>query len=108
MPPRILALVLLLAVLPTFELAEQIEHAILHVVDGDAPDHLAHHEEGAGDEHGCTGLVHLCACHHAPVVASHAIALRRSVFASHTTTIVPPGDLVDLNSLEPPNRPPIA
>lgn len=107
MPSRLLALVLLLAVLPTFELAEQIEHAVAHLVDGDAPDHLAHHDGEAGDEHGCTGLVHLCACHHAPVVAAHTAVIRSSVFASHTANTAPPGDLVDLISLEPPHRPPI-
>src|SRR5688500_12405426 len=58
---RWIALLLLLAVLPTAELAEQVVHVAAHALHLEAPDHSAHHGEHApDDEHGCTGLMHLC------------------------------------------------
>ena len=107
MPSRLLALLLLVAVLPSFELAEQIEHAIVHVVQGDPADHSAHHDEDVGDEHGCTGLVHLCACHHTQVTAATALQLSSSVETFRALQVYPPQSLVAQSMLEPPHRPPI-
>ena len=105
---RLLALIVLLAVLPTTELVEQVTHVVEHLLEAEAPDHSAHHGGDAGDEHGCTGLVHLCACHHAQVTE----ALRRVAIAStespESLIVRAPPPLIDLNSLEPPHRPPIA
>ena len=105
---RLVALLVLLAVLPTFELAEQIEHAVVHLLDGEAPDHDAHHDAEPGDEHGCTGLVHLCSCHQTQVTFGAALVVSRRVELAASISIRTPGSLVDLTSLEPPHRPPIA
>jgi hypothetical protein len=104
---RLLALFVLVAVLPTVELAEQAVHAVGHAVHSEAPDHDAHHDEERGDEHGCTGLVHLCACHHAQVTA---VAVGGSLITITTLErVLPlrPPSLVDGVPLEPPHRPPI-
>jgi hypothetical protein len=102
---RALAIVLLVAVLPTMELAEQMIHVVEHVLHGDAPDHSAHHDEHPADEHGCTGLVHLCA-HPAPVTMAAAPQLRTTESCAVVTTSSP-RMLIDKNALEPPQRPPI-
>lgn len=104
---RLVALLVLLAVLPTFELAEQLEHVVLHLVDGDAPDHSAHHDEQPGDEHGCTGLVHLCSCHHAQVTSATELVVTRCIEISASISNRAPASLCDLTSLEPAQRPPI-
>jgi hypothetical protein len=104
----LLSLLLLLAVVPTVELAEQLAHVIDHAVEGDAPDHAAHHDGTEGDEHGCTGLIHLCSCHHASVTAAAPAPAMSAVELLRAVVARPPPSLVDLNSLEPPNRPPIA
>ena len=106
---RVLALLVVLALLPTIEVVEQAAHVVEHVLAGEAPDHDAHHDEhDAGDEHGCTPLVHLCGGHQglgmAPgVVASIALAFETSAPAS-----LLPLDLTDLATREPMYRPPIA
>jgi hypothetical protein len=103
----LVALLVLLAVLPTVELAEQVVHLAEHVVQGDAPDHAAHHDDSQGDEHGCTGLIHLCSCHQSQVTAGIAIIVTRSVEAAASLSIADPASLTDLTSLEPAHRPPI-
>ncbi|MBL9017647.1 MAG: hypothetical protein JNL83_25885 [Myxococcales bacterium] len=105
---RLVALLVLLAVLPTFELAEQIEHEVAHLFDGEPADHGAHHDGQPGDEHGCTGLVHLCSCHQTQVTFAAEIRVSRRVEISASISARTPGSLVDLTSLEPPHRPPIA
>jgi hypothetical protein len=105
---RLLALLVLLAVLPTVELTEQVAHAVEHVLEADAPDHTAHHDGEEGDEHGCTGLVHLCSCHHTQVIAWAPIVTASGFELAAALTIAPPASLTDLNSLEPAQRPPIA
>jgi hypothetical protein len=104
---RMLALLVLLAVLPTVELVEQVVHVVEHALDGDAPDHLAHHDESDGDEHGCTGLVHLCGCHHTQVTAGVTIVASRAIESAASLSIAAPASLADLISLEPAHRPPI-
>ena len=101
---RAIALLVLFAVLPTAELTEQIVHVVEHVFHAEAPDHGAHHEHD--DEHGCTGLVHLCG-HHTQVTTGVAIGIARNVETSETSSIDAPASLTDLTSLEPANRPPI-
>ena len=104
---RLVALLVLLAVLPTIELAEQIEHVVVHALDGEAPDHSRHHDAQPGDEHGCTGLVHLCSCHQAQVTFAAVMAASRRAEVATYISAGTPGSLVDLTSLEPPHRPPI-
>lgn len=105
---RLLALLVLLAVLPTAELTEQALHAIEHVLEGEAPDHSAHHGDAQGDEHGCTGLVHLCSCHRAQVTAAIGLAGIVAIETPGTVTAEAPPPLTDLHALEPPQRPPNA
>jgi hypothetical protein len=105
---RLVALLVLLAVLPTAELAEQIEHVVVHFFDGDAPDHDAHHDAQPGDEHGCTGLVHLCSCHQTQVTFAAGLAVSRRLETTASISARTPGSLIDLTSHEPPHRPPIA
>jgi len=105
--PRILAILLLLAVLPTVELAEQAMHVVTHVLAGEATDHPAHHDDSHGDEHGCTGLVHLCSCHTAQVMMFVARGAPTAVETLESMSVVAPPPLADLISLEPPHRPPI-
>lgn len=104
---RVLALLLLFAVLPTVELTEQVVHLVEHTLHADAPDHAAHHDDSHGDEHGCTGLVHLCSCHHTQVTAGVAFVATRSVEAAASVSIAAPASLIDLTSQEPAHRPPI-
>jgi hypothetical protein len=104
---RAFAIVLLFAVLPSMELVEQVVHVVEHALHGDAPNHSAHHDAQPGDEHGCTGLVHLCASHLVQVTPSTMTPMK---FVATTSVIAPaiPPQLFDKNALEPPHRPPIA
>jgi hypothetical protein len=105
--PRLLAILLLLVVLPTIELSEQALHVVTHVLEGEAPDHAAHHDDSQGDEHGCTGLVHLCSCHTTQVTMSIPRVAPTAVETLEAMAVVAPPPLIDLTSLEPPHRPPI-
>ncbi len=102
---RVLAILLLLAVLPTVELAEQITQLIEHALHAEAADHDAHHDEHPADEHGCTGLVHLCP-HQAQVTASTPPRLEQYIETIAVMAIGIPPQLADKNALEPPQRPP--
>ena len=63
---RLLALLLVVALVPTAELTEQAAHIVEHVLEHEAPMHGAHHDDGPLDcNHGCTGIIHVCTCHHA-------------------------------------------
>jgi hypothetical protein len=104
---RLLALLLLLAVLPTAELAEQASHVVSHLLGDDAADHVGHHDASQGDEHGCTGLVHLCSCHQTQITASYVNVVIRNIEQAESLTIRVPDSLVDLTSPEPAQRPPI-
>jgi hypothetical protein len=104
---RVLAILLLLAVLPTVELAEQLVHVVEHALHAETPDHSAHHDAEPGDEHGCTGLVHLCATHQAQVTTQAAPQPVVSIETLAVMTIDLPPALTDKNALEPPHRPPI-
>lgn len=105
---RLLALLLLLAVLPTAELIEQTAHVVGHALEAEPPDHGAHHDESQSDEHGCTGLVHLCSCHQTQVTQPLVLHV---VLSEHQLASLPtfiPQGLADQRSLEPAQRPPIA
>ncbi|MDQ3335940.1 MAG: hypothetical protein M4D80_12290 [Myxococcota bacterium] len=103
---RGLAILLLLAVLPSVELAEQLAHVIEHVAHGETPSHSAHHDAEPGDEHGCTGLVHLCATNHSQVTTQAVVAMTTVETIAVIAVALPP-PLADKNALEPPQRPPI-
>jgi hypothetical protein len=103
---RGLAILLLLAVLPSVELAEQLAHVIEHVAHGETPSHSAHHDTEPGDEHGCTGLVHLCATNHVQVMTFALPVMTTNETIAVVAVALPP-PLVDKNALEPPHRPPI-
>ena len=101
-----LALLLLLAVLPSMELVEQVVHVIEHALHAEVTDHSAHHDAEPGDEHGCTGLVHLCA-HQAQVTAATAPRIDQRIETLAVVAIALPPQLADKHALEPPHRPPI-
>lgn len=106
---RVIALLVLFAVMPTAELAEQVGHVVAHLLDAEPAAHSAHHDgDNHGDEHGCTGLVHLCACHHAQVTLGGTVVVTMTMLAPRSVSIEPPTSLFDLNSPEPAQRPPIA
>jgi hypothetical protein len=105
---RWLVLVLVLALLPAAELAEQGLHVVEHALAGDASDHDPHHGGlDPAEEHGCTGLVHVCGGQHGVGVAP--TRLGAEVVASAVTSAgpLPPRDLRDLAAREPEYRPPI-
>ncbi len=104
---RLIALVLLLAVLPTAEVAEQVAHVVEHALEAEAPDHAAHHDDTQSDEHGCTGLVHLCSCHHTQATVTAGVLATSSARTVAFVAAELPPRLVDLNAPEPPHRPPI-
>jgi hypothetical protein len=106
-PLRLIALLLLLAVLPTVEVAEQVTHVVGHALAAEAPDHAAHHDDTQSDEHGCTGLVHLCSCHHTQATVAVAVLATTSARTVEFVVAELPPTLADLNALEPPHRPPI-
>ena len=103
---RFLALLLLLAVLPTVELVEQGVHVVEHTLAGEAADHDAHHDEAPGDEHGCTGLVHLCGHQVQLTPTTTPSPARAALTLAHLAVAVPP-QLIDHAPHEPPHRPPI-
>jgi hypothetical protein len=105
-PLRWLAFLLLLAVLPTAELVEQGVHAVEHVLHGEAPAHSAHHDAEPGDEHGCTGLIHLCQCH-TTVAVTPAIATVSRAIVPTASLSWSPARLHDAAAREPADRPPI-
>ena len=106
---RLMALLLLFAVLPTAELVEQTVHVVSHAFEAEAPaDHAAHHDDSQSDEHGCTGLVHLCSCHQTQVTQAVVLHVHATAHQLASLPIVVPQGLVDQRSLEPAQRPPIA
>ena len=104
---RWVALLVLLAVLPTVELTEQIVHVVEHALHAESFDHSAHHTPSNEDEHGCTGLIHLCSCHQSQVTASIAIIVTRGVENVASVGNSAPASLRDLTLQEPAHRPPI-
>jgi hypothetical protein len=104
---RVIAFLLLLAVLPTAELTEQVVHVVEHALEAEIADHAAHHDDTHQDEHGCTGLIHLCGCHHPQVTITIGIVARRGIESAGIVSIEDPSSLVDLTTREPAQRPPI-
>jgi hypothetical protein len=105
---RLIAVLVLLAVLPTAELAEQIVHVVEHAItDDELADHGAHHSS-MEDEHGCTALVHLCSCHHAQVTIGIRVVVARAIETWDAVNLQPPRSMADLTTPEPVQRPPIA
>jgi hypothetical protein len=100
---RILAVVLIVVMMPSgAELVELGLHLIEH---GD----IAHadHESPEGDEHGCSGLFHTCACHSngsLPSVRPPTLAIIES---PEVATPLDPRDALGLGNPPPPVRPPI-
>jgi hypothetical protein len=107
--PRLLALVVIVSVLPTIEIGEQIAHAVEHVINDEPAAHSAHHDgDGQDDEHGCTGLVHICGCHHTLVTGGGVPATAIGVETLETLGTGAPRSLDDQSTREPPHRPPIS
>jgi hypothetical protein len=103
----ILALLMTLSLLPTLEVVEAVVHWVEH---GD----LAHgggEEHGSAlgaDEHGCTGIFHLCACHTASVIAPALQGEMPGPLATAGDECFSPVQRAGLGATAPPIRPPIA
>ncbi|HUQ06468.1 MAG TPA: hypothetical protein VM261_28390 [Kofleriaceae bacterium] len=104
---RLLALLVVVALVPTAELTEQVVHVVEHVLEREDAAHSAHHDEAPADcEHGCTGLIHLCACH-TTVAVTPAIATVPRAIVPMVSTFWSPARLHDTAAREPADRPPI-
>jgi hypothetical protein len=105
--PRLLTLLLVVALVPTAELTEQVVHVVEHVLEHEDAAHSAHHDETPADcEHGCTGLIHLCQCH-TTVAVTPAIATVSRAIVPTASLSWSPARLHDAAAREPADRPPI-
>ena len=102
-----IAFLLLLAVLPTVEVTEQLAHVIEHALSAEGADHTAHHDDQPGDEHGCTGLIHLCGSHYLQATMTLAVVTSRADLSTDAARMSAPDSLADLTTPEPAQRPPI-
>ena len=103
---RLLALLLVVALLPAIEVSEQVVHVVEHVFHGDEPAHSAHHDEAPGDCEHCGGLVHVCATHQTLALTPVIAATARAELMQRTS-VRAPSTLRDLAAREPADRPPI-
>ncbi len=103
---KLIAVVLLFAMTPSVsELVEWGVHALAHGDFAHAAD--GSHDEPAGDEHGCTPLMHACGCHRGAAATdggSPVMAAPGSTGAS--IPLEPPSGRSRLADA-PPRRPPI-
>ncbi len=104
---RLLAILIVVALLPTIEVTEQAVHVVEHLIEGDDAAHSAHHDEGAPDccDH-CGGLVHVCATHQTLAVTP-VLATTARLEHVRRTGVHLPSTLRDLAAREPADRPPI-
>lgn len=104
----VLALLLVFAIFPSSaEIVELAAHMVGHGDDGHAGDE---HDGAAGeDEHGCSGMFHLCACHMTNA-STEQYALSWSVVADPPTktALMAPSTRAGRLVEPPPQRPPIA
>jgi len=112
-PRRVLALVLMLAMVPA--ISEILELAVHAVVFGDVAHHSetedADHEETplGTDEHGCSPVMHLCGCHApTPCIAESKISMPESRRTIERALMSSFRGADGIESPAPPTRPPIA
>lgn len=96
-----------LSLLPTVEVVEAVVHWIDH---GDlAHSSQAEHGNELGtDEHGCTGIFHLCGCHTASVIAPAGREDVRGLWVTDGEASFSSVERAGLGANAPPIRPPIA
>jgi len=108
---RLLVLLLALAVVPAVgDMVETAVHAVEYGDLGHAASDPHEDASGDGDEHGCTPMAHLCACHASSPVAPIALALTVAPPAEARPRVLAwssPG-VQDRGPAAPPTRPPIA
>lgn len=104
---RLLALVLVVALVPAIEVTEQVVHVVEHVLHGDDGAHSAHHDEAPGGCEHCGGLVHVCATHQVPALAP-LVAVSFPIEQARRAAVTLPSTLRDLALREPADRPPIS
>lgn len=103
---RFLALLIVAALLPTFEVTEQAAHIVEHFVEGGDLAHSAHHEGDPDCCDHCGGLVHVCATHQTLAVTP-VVATAMRLEHLRRTVVHAPSTLRDLEAREPADRPPI-
>jgi hypothetical protein len=107
---RFLALLLVFSIWPAT--GEMIEHVVHWAEYGDTAHGAGDPHEGAPlgtDEHGCSGMFHLCSCHTGGQVATPQLATLTVALASNHREPVPaPTDGTGCEDPAPAIRPPIA
>lgn len=107
---RILALLLVLAVIPSgMELVELAVHIVRYGDVAHADKHDKSTKPIGSDEHGCSGTFHVCSCHQVvsatTPLATTVVCLRAPV---ESLAIIFPLDRTGEAAQAPPVRPPIA
>lgn len=105
---RFLALLLVLAIVPaTGEVIELAVHLAQH---GDVAHDAGDTHDGAplgADEHGCSGLFHMCGCHTAPAMTPPPSVATAIVPPVRRIAVVPPAARDGRGAPAPSFRPPI-
>ncbi len=106
---RLLALMLVFAILPvTGEVVELVVHWAQHGDVSHAADD-AHGSDPLGtDEHGCSGLFHLCACHSAQATTPQTNSVVPHVTCDRSVATIAFLSRDGLGAPAPSIRPPIA
>lgn len=107
---RILALLLVLAVIPSgMELVELAVHIAKYGDVAHADQHDKSKSPLGSDEHGCSGTFHICSCHQVVTATTPLTATVDCVRApAQSLAIVFPLDRTGEAAQAPPVRPPIA
>ncbi len=109
MRSRFLALLLVLAILPVT--GEAIEFVVHWAEHGDVAHATSDDHESAplgSDEHGCSGLFHMCACHNVQATAPHQLVVTASVSTDTRVDASSPPQQDGRGAPAPSIRPPIA
>lgn len=107
---RILALLLVLAIIPSgMELVELAVHIVRYGDVAHADQHDKSTKPIGSDEHGCSGTFHLCSCHQVvsatTPLATTVVCLRAP---GESLAVIFPLDRTGEAAQAPPVRPPIA
>lgn len=109
MRSRLLAFLLVLSILPvTGEVVELVVHWGQHgdVAHGDSDEHES--APLGSDEHGCSGLFHMCACHTAQATTPQESVATSLVTTDRRVDVLAPPRHDGCDAPAPTIRPPIA
>lgn len=102
----LLALIVVLALVPTVEVVEQAVHLIEHGAGVDEHD-LGHHDHGDDGANGCAELSHLSGAGLGPVSDPRVVTAAAPSAATSTLDYLAVDAWRDRGSPPPPHRPPI-